>query len=122
MDTTFCNDALEDAIERNGAPENFNTVQGSQLTSVDFTGILKSNDIAICMDDKRRWVDNVFVERLGRSVKYEEVYLHAYDDIKTAKESLGHYFDFYNTERKHQSLGDQTPDRVYYEAVERMVA
>jgi hypothetical protein len=89
---------------------------------VEFTGVLKSNDIAISMDGKRRWVDNVFVERLWRSVKYEEVYVHAYDDITTAKKSLGHYFEFYNTERKHQSLADQTPDRVYYEAVERMAA
>lgn len=122
MDTAFCIDALKEAIERNGAPEIFNTDQGSQFTSEDFTGVLKSNDIAISMDGKRRWVDNVFVERLWRSVKYEEVYLHAYDDIRTAKKSLGDYFEFYNTERKHQSLGDQTPDRVYYEAMERMAA
>jgi putative transposase len=122
MDTAFCIDALEEAIERNGAPEIFNTDQGSQFTSEDFTGVLKSNDIAISMDGKQRWVDNVFLERLWRSVKYEEVYLHAYDDIRTAKKSLGHYFDFYNTQRKHQSLADQTPDRVYYEAVKRMAA
>ena len=122
MDTAFCIDALEEAIERNGAPEIFNTDQGSQFTSEDFTGVLKSNEIAISMDGKRRWVDNVFVERLWRSVKYEEVYLHAYDDIRTAKASLIRYFEFYNTERKHQSLGDQVPDRVYYEAVERMAA
>ena len=74
------------------------------------------------MDGKRRWVDNVFVERLWRSVKYEEVHLHAYNDIRAAKKSLGHYFEFYNTKRKHQSLDDQTPDRVYYEAAERMAA
>jgi putative transposase len=110
----FCIDALEDAIERNGAPEIFNTGQGSQFTSEDFTGVLKSNDIAISIDGKQRWVDNVFVERLWRSVKYEEAYLHAYDDIRTAKKPLGHYFEFYNTERKHQSLGDQTPDRVWW--------
>jgi putative transposase len=122
MDTDFCIDAHEEAIERNGAPEIFNTDQGGQVTSEDFTGVLKSNDIAISIDGKRRWVDNVFVERLWGSVKYEEVYLHACDDIRTAKKSLGHYFEFYNTERKHQSLGDQTPDRVCYEAVERMAA
>jgi len=122
MDTAFCIDAIEEAIERNGAPEIFNTDQGSQFTSEDFTGVLKSNEIAISMDGKRRWVDNVFVERLWRSVKYEEVYLHAYDDIRAAKASLNRYFEFYNTERKHQSLGDQVPDRVYYEAVERMAA
>ena len=97
-------------------------VEFTQFTSEDFTGVLKSNEIAISMDGKRRWVDNVFVERLWRSVKYEEVYLHAYDDIRTAKASLNRYFEFYNTERKHQSLGDQVPDRVYYEAVERMAA
>jgi len=74
------------------------------------------------MDGTGRWVDNVFVERLWRSVKYEEVYLHAYDDIRTAKAALNRYFEFYNTERQHQSLGDRTPDRVYYAAVERMAA
>jgi putative transposase len=104
MDTAFCIDALEEAIERSGAPEIFNTDQGCQFTSEDFTGVLKSNEIVISMDGKRRWVDNVFVERLWRSVKCEEVYLHAYDDIRTAKASLNRYFEFYNTERKHQSL------------------
>jgi putative transposase len=126
MDTAFCIDGLEEAIERNGASEICNTDQGSQFTSEDFTGVLKSNDIVISMDGKRRWVDNVVVARLWRSVKYEEVYLHAYDDIRAAKKSLDHYFEFYNTKRKrkrkHQSLGDQTPDRVHYEAVERMAA
>ena len=87
MDTAFCIDALKETIERNGAPKIFNTDQGSQFTREDFTGVLKSNDIAINMDGKRRWVDNVFVERLWRSVKYEEVYLHAYDDIRPAKKS-----------------------------------
>lgn len=122
MDTAFCIDALEEAIGRNGAPEIFNTDQGSQFTSEEFTKVLKSNEIAISMDRKRRWVDNVFVERLWRSVKYEEVYLHAYDGIRTAKASLNRYFEFYNTERKHQSLGDRTPERVYYEVVERKAA
>jgi len=122
MDTAFFIDALQEAIERNGAPEIFNADQGSQFTGEDFAGILKSNDIAIHMDGKRCWVGNVFVERLWRRVKYEEVCLHAYDDFRAAKKLLGHYFEFYNTERKHQSLGDQTPDRVYYKAVERMAA
>jgi putative transposase len=85
-------------------------------------GVLKSNEIAISLDRKRRGVDNVFVERLWRSVKYQEVCLHDYDDIRTAKASSNRYFEFYNTERKHQSLGDRTPDRVYYEAVKRMAA
>jgi len=109
-------------IELHGAPEIFNTDQGSQFTSEEFTGVLKSNGIAISMDGKGRWVDNVFVERLWRSVKYEEVYLHAYDNVRDAKASLNRYFTFYNTERKHQSLGDQTPDQVYYETAERMAA
>jgi putative transposase len=122
MDTAFCIDALEGAIERYGTPKNFNTDRGRQLTSEDFTGVLKSNELPISMDGKRRWVDNVFVERLWRSVKYEEVYVHAYDDIRTAKASLHCYFEFHNVERKHQSLGDRTPERVYHEPMERMAA
>ena len=84
MDTGFCIDALEEAMARNGAPRIFNTDQGGQFTSEDFTGMLKSNDIACSKDGKRRWGDNVFVERLWRSMKYVEVYFHAYDDIRTA--------------------------------------
>ncbi len=98
-----------------GAPEIFNTDQGSQFTSDEFTGVLKAHEVQISMDGKGRWVDNVFVERLWRSVKYEEVYLNAYDDIGSARNSLGKYFNFYNTERRHQSLDRQTPDQVYYE-------
>lgn len=122
MDSSFCVDALEEAIDQYGTPEIFNTDQGSQFTSDDFTGVLKSNEIAISMDGKGRWVDNVFVERLWRSVKYEEVYLHAYDDIRHAKASLKSYFKFYNRERRHQSLEDRTPDTVYYETAARMAA
>lgn len=114
MDTDFCVEALEEAIEKHGCPEIFNTDQGSQFTSDDFTGVLKTNNIQISMDGKGRWVDNVFVERLWRSVKYEEVYLNAYDSVKNAKASLKTYFEFYNSERRHQSLGKQTPDSVYY--------
>ena len=114
MDTDFCVDALEEAIERYGCPEIFNTDQGSQFTSEDFTSVLKTNSIAISMDGKGRWVDNVFVERLWRSVKYEEVYLNAYDSVDEAKNSLRRYFKFYNTERRHQSLSKQTPDTVYF--------
>jgi putative transposase len=117
MDTSFCVEALEEAIENHGAPEIFNTDQGSQFTSEEFTGVLKEHNIQISMDGKRRWVDNVFVERLWRSVKYEEVYLKAYDDIKSAKKSLRQYFEFYNCERRHQSLDRQTPDQVYYDSV-----
>lgn len=122
LDTSFCVEALEEAIENHGVPEIFNTDQGSQFTSDDFTGVLKRHEISISMDGKGRWVDNVFVERLWRSVKYEEVYLKAYDDIKSAKASLGKYFAFYNTQRRHQSLDRQTPDQVYYENAIRKVA
>ncbi len=122
LDTSFCVDALEEAIEACGAPEIFNTDQGSQFTSEEFTGVLKRHDIRISMDGKGRWVDNVFVERLWRSVKYEEVYLKAYDSMAAAKASPGRYFAFYNTERRHQSLDRRTPDSVYYESAARMVA
>ncbi len=98
LDTSFCIEALEEAIGNYGTPEIFNTDQGSQFTSEDFTSVLKENDIRISMDGKGRWIDNVFVERLWRSVKYEEVYLKAYDDIRSARKSLGVYFDFYNME------------------------
>jgi len=122
MDTSFCVDALEEAIAQYGCPEIFNTDQGSQFTSEDFTSVLKDNDIKISMDGKGRWVDNVFVERLWRSVKYEEVYLNAYDTVDDAKRRLGAYFDFYNTERRHQSLDRMTPDTVYNRSAERMAA
>ena len=127
LDTSFCIEALEEAIENYGTPEIFNTDQGarlrgSQFTSDDFTSVLKENDIRISMDGKGRWIDNVFVERLWRSVKYEEVYLKAYDDIRSARKSLGVYFDFYNMERRHQSLDRQTPNQVYYENVTRKAA
>lgn len=113
MDTSFCVDALEEAIEQYGPPEIFNTDQGAQFTSEEFTSVLKRNEIKISMDGKGRWVDNVFIERLWRSVKYEEVYLRAYDTVEEAKRSLGEYFDFYNTERRHQGLCNATPDEVY---------
>ena len=122
MDTSFCVEALEEAIEQHGRPEIFNTDQGSQFTSEDFTQVLKDNDIRISMDGKGRWVDNVFVERLWRSVKYEEVYLKAYDTVADAKQSLGRYFDFYNTKRRHQSLEKMTPDEVYYQQAVRKAA
>lgn len=122
LDTSFCVDALEEAIETYGPPEIFNTDQGSQFTSEDFTGVLKERGIRISMDGKGRWVDNVFVERLWRSVKYEEVYLKAYDGIQSARSSLSAYFEFYNSERRHQSLDRQTPNQVYYENVVRKAA
>lgn len=114
LDTDFCVDALERAIERYGTPEIFNTDQGCQFTSEAFTGVLKAHDIRISMDGKGRWMDNVFVERLWRSVKYEEVYLKAYDSVADAKRSLAVYFERYNTKRRHQALGDVTPDTVYF--------
>lgn len=122
LDASFCVAALEEAIEAHGTPEIFNTDQGSQFTSENFTGVLKRHDIRIRMDGKGRWVDNVFVERLWRSVKYEEVYLKAYDSIAAARASLGRYFAFYNTERRHQSLDRRTPDSVYYQSAARLAA
>ena len=112
MESDFCVDALEEAIHRYGAPEIFNTDQGAQFTSEAFTGVLKSAEVQISMDGKGRWVDNVMVERLWRSVKYEEVYLRAYDSVSEARTRIGDYFRFYNSQRKHQSL-EKTPDQAY---------
>ncbi len=112
IDTSFCIDALEEALHRHGKPEIFNSDQGSQYTGKEFTGVLKSNDIRISMDGKGAWRDNVFVERLWRSVKYEEVYLNAYESMKEAKDGIGQWIEFYNRERKHQTLG-MTPDMMY---------
>lgn len=122
LDTSFCIVALNEAIETYGTPEIFNTDQGSQFTSEEFTGVLKQHNIRISMDGKGHWVDNVFVERLWRSVKYEEVYLRAYDSIGDARASLGKYFAFYNGKRRHQALDRQTPDSVYYQTAARMAA
>ena len=108
---------VEDALHRYGKPEIFNTDQGSQFTSLAFTDLLKQNGIAISMDGRGCWRDNVFVERLWKSVKYEEVYLHAYDSVSHAKASLGRYLDFYNTRRPHSSLDRKTPDQVYFAAL-----
>jgi len=114
MDASFCIEALEDAIQRFGPPEIFNSDQGSQFTSDAFTSVLKAHGVKISMDGKGRWVDNVFIERLWRSVKYEEVYLKAYQTMKEARQSLHFYFTFYNQTRFHQNLDYQTPDMVYY--------
>ena len=116
LDASFCVDALEEAIHRFGVPGIVNTDQGSQYTSEDFTDVLKSHDIEISMDGKGAWRDNVFVERLWRSVKYEEVYLNAYDSPTEARQSLKKYFRFYNQGRKHQTL-KAVPDQVYYESI-----
>ena len=122
MDTSFCIDALEEAIESYGRPEIFNTDQGAQFTSEEFTTVLKTHQVQISMDGKGRWVDNVFVERLWRSVKYEEVYLRAYDNVADAKRCLNNYFEFYNTERRHQALNKMTPDTIYYQSAAKMAA
>jgi putative transposase len=114
MTTDFCVDALEEAMQQFGAPEIFNTDQGSQFTAASFTGMLKAHGIAISMDGKGRWVDNVFVERLWRSVKYEEVYLKAYESLIQAKRELQAYFTFFNEVRPHQTLDNRTPDAVYF--------
>ena len=122
FDTGFCVAALQDAIETYGKPEIFNTDQGSQFTSEEFVGVLNEYGIRISMDGKGRWVDNVFVERLWRSVKYEEVYLKAYGSLPEARVSLGRYFAFYNERRRHQSLDRKTPDSVYYGTAARLAA
>jgi putative transposase len=114
LDTSFCTEALEEAISLHGTPQIFNTDQGSQFTSDDFTDILKKNNISISMDGQGRWRDNVFIERLWKSVKYEEVYLKAYDSIATAKKELTKWFTRYNMLRRHQGLDDRTPDEVYW--------
>jgi len=114
MEAAFCVDTLEDALARYGKPDIFNTDQGSQFTGAAFTGALIKNGIAISMDGKGAWRDNVFVERLWRSVKYEEVYLRAYDSVSDARASIGRYLDFYNGRRPHSSLDGMTPDQAYF--------
>jgi putative transposase len=122
MEVEFCLEAVEEAIARHGRPEIFNTDQGSQFTSADFTGLLLDNAIAISMDGKGAWRDNVFVERLWRSVKYEEVYLKAYDSVGEARASIGRYLDFYNRKRPHSSLDARTPDRAYFDHLPQVAA
>ena len=122
MDADFCVEALEEAIERYGKPEIFNSDQGSQFTSGEFTGVLLRDEIAISMDGKGAWRDNVFVERLWKSVKYEEVYLRAYDTVGEARASLGRYLDFYNRLRPHSSLDRRTPDEAYFNTLPMAVA
>jgi len=122
MEASFCLDALEDALARYGKPEIFNTDQGSQFTGAAFTGALADNGITISMDGKGAWRDNVFVERLWRSVKYEEVYLRAHESVADALQSIGRYLDFYNTKRPHQSLDGATPDQAYFTMLRLRVA
>ena len=115
LDTDFCIEALEDALQRFAAPEIFNSDQGAQFTSEAFTDVLNDHGIAISMDGKGRWLDNVFVERLWRSVKYEDVYLRAYETPAELRAGLARYFEFYNSRRRHSALGRRTPDAVYYD-------
>jgi putative transposase len=122
MEAAFCVEALEEALARHGRPEIFNTDQGSQFTGGAFTGVLSRNEIAISMDGKGAWRDNVFVERLWRSVKYEEVYLRAYDTVAEARASIGRYLSFYNTRRPHSSLDRQTPDQAYFTRLPQIAA
>jgi len=118
MTTDFCVEALEEAIAQHGSPEIFNSDQGSQFTSEEFTGVLRAHDIKISMDGTGRWIDNVFVERLWKSVKYEHVYLHAYESVDEARRQLTSYFTFYNSRRPHSSLGGTTPDTAYFGRLE----
>ena len=122
MEVDFCLAAVEEALGKHGRPEIFNTDQGSQFTSAAFTGLLADNAIAISMDGRGSWRDNVFVERLWRSVKYEEVDLRAYDSVAEARASLGRYLDFYNRKRPHSSLDARTPDQAYFDHLPQVAA
>ena len=136
METNFCIEALEEALSRNEKPEIFNTDQGSQFrgpqrqvfvvgvkfTSEAFTGLLKKHGIRISMDGRGRWRDNVFVERVWKSIKYEEVYLHAYETVRQARTSIGKYLEFYNSIRPHSSLSCFTPDQAYFNRLPESMA
>jgi putative transposase len=122
MEAAFCVEALEEAIVRHGPPEICNTDQGSQFTSQVFTEVLLKAGIAISMDGRGSWRDNVFVERLWRSVKYEEVYLKAYETVSEARASIGRYMAFYNGRRPHSSLDRQTPDQAYFNRLPQIAA
>ena len=113
MDTEFCIEALEEAIRKYGKPDIFNTDQGSQFTSPRFTCILKESNVKISMDGKGRWMDNVFIERLWRSLKYECVYLHAFENGTEARKGIGYWIEFYGTQRPHSALAGLTPDEAY---------
>jgi putative transposase len=115
MEASFCVDAVEEALAKHGCPQIFNTDQGSQFTSAEFTSVLINNGISISMDGKGAWRDNVFVERFWRTVKYEEVYLHAYEDVGDARRSIARYIAFYNARRPHVALDGRTPDQAYFD-------
>jgi putative transposase len=118
LEASFCIEALQEALERYPPPQIMNTDQGSQFTSEGFTSLLLSHGVKISMDGRGRWLDNIFIERLWRSVKYEEVYLKAYESIPEARKELAAYFDFYNQRRRHQGLGNRTPDEVYWSTLQ----
>jgi putative transposase len=122
MEASFCVEALEEALSKNEKPEIFNTDQGSQFSSEVFTGRLREEGIRISMDGRGRWRDNVFVERIWKSIKYEEVYLHAYASVNEARTSIGRYLEFYNSIRPHSSLGALTPDQVYFNRLPESMA
>ena len=122
LDSAFCIEAVEEAMARYGRPTIFNTDQGSQFTSAAFTGLLLDHGIRLSMDGRGCWRDNVFVERLWRSLKYEEVYLHAYDTVSAAKARLARYFHYYNHDRSHSSLTDRTPDDAYFTPLPHLAA
>jgi putative transposase len=114
MEASFCIETLKDALAKHGRPDIFNTDQGSQFTCEAFTDVLHKHEIKISMDGKGAWRDNVFIERLWRTVKYEEVYLRAYDSVSDARACIGRYLDLYNRRRPHSSLDDMTPDQAYF--------
>jgi putative transposase len=122
IDAAFCVDALEEALARWGRPEIFNTDQGSQFTGAAFTGTLAAAGIRISMDDRGRWIDNVFIERLWRSLKYEEVYLKGYADGREACAGIAAWIAFYNGRRPHQALGNRTPTAIWREGVTGLLA
>ena len=117
LEADFCIEAVEEALARHGTPEIFNSDQGSQFTSTDFIAVLAARKIKISMDGKGAWLDNVFVERLWRTIKYEEVYLHAYVGVSEARASIGRYLSFYNSRRPHSSLDGKTPDQAYFKTL-----
>jgi len=118
LSTDFCIEALQEAVDRYGTPEIFNTDQGSQFTSLEFTEVLKAHNIAISMDGKGCWRDNVFVERLWKSIKYEEIYLHAYNSVSDARAGIGDYLSFYNQRRPHTEHSGDTPDNMYFSTID----
>ena len=122
MDVSFCLEALDEALSKHGKPEIFNTDQGSQFTSVAFTDRLKSADIKISMDGKGRWCDNVYVERFWRTIKYDEIYLHAYESVSEARNGIAKFIRFYNEVRPHSSLQAKTPDQVYFNRLPEQLA